>query len=328
MPRYDYLHWAYANGYTRYYAAAGWASYELPFIRWAERTGFSVHVISQDDLERHPGCLDGYRCAVIVGHDEYWSRPMRDAIDAFVESGGGVARFAGNFTWQIRLGDLPDTQTCFKYLAREMDPLRDTDPFAMTGAWEDPRVNHPGAATFGVNGLRGIYAGWGGMAPRAPRGFQVFRHDHWSLHGTGLGYADMFGDEAGIFAFEVDGLEYGFVDGCPVATPVNQAPDGLQIIAMGWATNAEQGLDEHAHARYFGDVDAQFAAAILDGSTRPEDVARRARGCGVVVAFSRGSGEVFCAGSCEWVCGLMADDFYTSRITENLHDRFLKNPRP
>ncbi|MFF1651592.1 N,N-dimethylformamidase beta subunit family domain-containing protein [Streptomyces sp. NPDC058240] len=29
--------------------------------------------------------LDGYACAVIVGHDEYWTWEMRDAVDRFTD---------------------------------------------------------------------------------------------------------------------------------------------------------------------------------------------------------------------------------------------------
>lgn len=322
-PRYDWLDWAFANGYTRYYASAGWPSYELPFLKWAERAGYSVHVIAQDDLELYPDCLAGYKCAVLVGHDEYWSTPMRDTIDAFVDAGGRVARFAGNFLWQIRLENGGRDQVCFKSTAPDLDPLRGVDPKLLTGAWEDPRINRPGASTFGVNGLRGVYAGFGGMAPRSPGGFQVFRPAHWSLQGTGLVYADMFGDEAGIFGFEVDGLEYTFEGGLPVPTHVDGVPHGLEIVAMGWATLAEGGLPEHAYAQFLADSDARFAASILDGRTDDEAIEKRSRGCGVVISFKRGAGEVFCAGSCEWVRGLATNDFYTARITKNVLDRFL-----
>ena len=57
-----------------------------------------------------PSIISAYRCLVMVGHDEYWSWQMRDAIDAYVDQGGRIARFAGNFMWQIRLeqeGDDP-----------------------------------------------------------------------------------------------------------------------------------------------------------------------------------------------------------------------------
>ena len=31
-----------------------------------------------------------------VGHDEYWSWEMRDAVEGFVAAGGNVAFFSGN----------------------------------------------------------------------------------------------------------------------------------------------------------------------------------------------------------------------------------------
>lgn len=318
--------WAFANGFTRYFGSTGWPTYERPFLLWAERNGYKVHVIAQDDLELNPDCVKGYRCVVFMGHDEYWSRPMRDTIDAFVEAGGRVARFAGNFLWQIRLDTGGGGQTCYKYLARERDPLRDSNPVLMSGAWEDPRINHPGAKTFGVNALRGIYAGLYAMAPRSPRGFNVFRQDHWSLDKTGLGYADMFGDEASIFAFEVDGLEYTFEGGQPVPTGVDGAPEGLEIIAMGWATQAEHGLPEHSYSHFLGDADARFAASVLDESDSQDAISRRSRGSGMMVSFRKGKGEVFCAGTCEWVRGLIENEFYTQQITRNVFDRFLTPP--
>jgi hypothetical protein len=42
-----------------------------------------------------------------------------------------------------------------------------------------------------------------------------------------------------------------------------------------------------------------------------------------VVSFERGKGEVFCAGTCEWVNGLIEKDFYVERITRNVLNRFL-----
>jgi hypothetical protein len=53
-------------------------------------------------LHFNPEILHGYDCVVRVGHDEYWTWEMRDAIDEYVERGGRVARFAGNFMWQTR----------------------------------------------------------------------------------------------------------------------------------------------------------------------------------------------------------------------------------
>ncbi|MCA3573226.1 MAG: hypothetical protein IOC86_04865, partial [Aestuariivirga sp.] len=101
-PRYPHMEWAYANGYSKKYMSAGWASFERHFVCWAEAEGYAIDIISQTDLHDRPELLEGYSTIVMVGHDEYWSWEMRDAVDRFVERGGRAARFAGNFMWQIR----------------------------------------------------------------------------------------------------------------------------------------------------------------------------------------------------------------------------------
>jgi hypothetical protein len=111
-PRYPHLEWAFANGYSNKYASSGWASYDRHFFRWAERAGFAVDLASQHELQFNPEILEGYSCVVFVGHDEYWTWEMRDAIDAYVERGGRVARFAGNFVWQTRLECAGKTRVC------------------------------------------------------------------------------------------------------------------------------------------------------------------------------------------------------------------------
>ena len=43
-PRYPHMEWAYANGYSKKYASAGWASYDRHFCRWAEAQGFRASI--------------------------------------------------------------------------------------------------------------------------------------------------------------------------------------------------------------------------------------------------------------------------------------------
>lgn len=322
--RYDSIEWAYVNGYTRYCSVSGWATYERPFLVWAESNGYTFDVLTQDELHSvGENLLSDYDCVVFVGHDEYWSREMRQAVDAYIDSGGHVARFAGNLLWQIRMEDDNQRQVAFKYGARNSDPVLGTPAEkTLTSAWEDPLVNYPGAVTFGVNGLRGIYASFGGMARRAARGFTVFRPQHWSFDGTGLGYADMFGDEANIFGFEMDGLDYTFRDGLPVPTHEDGAPDGTEILAMGWATLIESGLPQYDDSLALGDGDARFRATLLGNSMSQEAIDKHSRGSGMVVNFKRGQGEVYTAGTCEWVNGLIERDFYTEQITRNVLERF------
>ncbi len=50
---------------------------------------------------------------------------------------------------------------------------------------------------------------------------------------------------------------------------------------------------------------------------------RMKRGNGMIVTFPKGRGEVFHAGTCEWVAGLIESDPFVERITPNVLDRFL-----
>ena len=43
----------------------------------------------------------------------------------------------------------------------------------------------------------------------------------------------------------------------------------------------------------------------------------------MIVSFSKGAGEVFHAGSVEWVAGLLRRDAQVERVTRNVLDRFL-----
>ena len=321
--RHPHVEWAYANGYSKKYASAGWASYDRHFLRWAEGAGYQVDVCALHDIHSDPEILKAYKCVVFVGHDEYWTAEMRDAVDAYVEAGGHAARFAGNFLWQTRLEDEGRTQVCFKYRARAEDPAyREKDRSRTTTAWESIEVARPGASTFGVNALRGMYAGWAGAAPRHAGGFTVYRPGHWAFAGTDLYYGDVFGAASRVFGYEVDGLDYTFKDGLPVALGTDGAPEGVEIVAMGLAVMAEEDHGERGVTRFLGDDDLRFAAEAIHGEATPEAMEKLRRGSGMIVTFKRGRGEVFTAGTCEWVAGLIDRDPFVERITRNVLDRF------
>jgi hypothetical protein len=323
-PRYPHLEWAYANGYSEKYASAGWASYDRNFFVWAERAGFAVDLASQHELHFHPEILDAYPCIVCVGHDEYWTWEMRDAIDAYVERGGRVARFAGNFMWQTRLEDAGKRQVCYKYRARAEDPVyRSADPSRTSGSWEAKEIGRPGASTFGLNATRGLYAGWGGCAPRGVRGFPIYRPEHWAFAGTGLYYGDLLGAEGHAYGYEVDGLDYVIRDGLPEPTETSGAPRGLQILALGMSSLKEESLGLPVDDLFLSDEDARFAAQVLLGADDEAAVERVKRGAGMIVNFARGRGEIFHAGSCEWVAGLQRRDALIERVTQNVLRRYL-----
>ncbi len=43
------------NHLSPYGGSAGWPNWELPFVRWAEREGYDFDVVTNADLEDHPG---------------------------------------------------------------------------------------------------------------------------------------------------------------------------------------------------------------------------------------------------------------------------------
>ncbi|WP_315919692.1 N,N-dimethylformamidase beta subunit family domain-containing protein [Mesorhizobium sp. SP-1A] len=323
-PRYPHMEWAYATGHSKKYASAGWASYDGHFFRFAERAGYEIDLASQHELHFSPEILAGYDCVVFVGHDEYWTWDMRDAVDAYVENGGHAARFAGNFMWQTRLEDEGRRQVCYKYRARAEDPVYGQgDIRRATTSWEAGEIGRPGAATFGLNATRGLYAGWGGCAPRGARGFPIYRPEHWAFAGTGLYYGDVLGAESHIFGYEVDGLEHEIRGGLPYATD-RDAPEGLQILAAGMASQVEESADMAAEDQFLGDEDGRFSAEILYGTASDANLDKVKRANGMIVNFPRGKGEVFHAGSCEWVAGLLRRDAMVEQVTTNVLDRFLR----
>lgn len=316
-PRYPHMEWAYATGHSKKYTSTGWASYDGPFFRWMEGAGHAVDLVSQHELHFSPDLIADYPCAVFVGHDEYWTWEMRDAVDAFVEGGGRAARFAGNFLWQTRLEDEGRRQVCYKYRARAEDPVyRQADTSRTTNAWEAPEVGRPGASTFGLNATRGVYTGWGGCMPRGVRGFPIYRPEHWAFAGTGLYYGDVLGQESHIYGYEVDGLDYTIRRGLPYPTGEGAPPEGLEILALGMASQAEENAD--LPPGFLGDEDARFSAETLYGEVTPDTLDRVKRGNGMIVHFAKGSGGVFHAGSCEWVAGLIRKDAMVEKVTENV----------
>ncbi len=319
--RYPHMEWAYANGFSKKYASAGWASYDSHFARWAENQGYDFDYATLHDLHHDPGLLEGYRCLVLVGHDEYWSWEMRDAVDKWVEQGGRVARFAGNFMWQIRIEG--NNQVCYKYRAPNEDPVYGTDRQSRASHfWETPEVNRPGASTFGINALEGVYASFGGCVPRGPGGFTVYRPEHWAFQNSDLYYGDVLGMESRIFGYEVDGLKYIVRDGLPYPADDSGAPEDLEILALGLATRLEADHGHYGSDLFIADEDALFIAETLGIEPGTPEFERLGRGSGMVVNFPKGRGEVFTAATCDWVMGLARRDAQVEQVTRNVIDRY------
>jgi hypothetical protein len=325
-PRYDSYEWARMNGYSRHHSDSGWATYERPFVTWAESAGYELDYLTQCDLHASSDSLDGYSCVLTVGHDEYWSWRMRDAIDQFVDSGGGFARLGGNYQWQVRLSDDLSTQFCYRLPS--LDPEAAATPHLATTVWEAKSVGRPGATTTGLNGLGGIYTRYGVATPRSSGGFTVYRPEHWSFEGTDAYYGDMLGGPpAFLAAFEVDSVEYTFRRGLPYPTFEDGAPDSLEILALCPAVRGEE--DRFGGCHPLGGPEGEVYAYNAElGDDLPDYVHEgQMRGAGMIAAFTRGPGEVFNGGSTEWSHALSTGDPQVDRIVRNVIDRFAAKER-
>ncbi|MGL4238845.1 N,N-dimethylformamidase beta subunit family domain-containing protein [Tabrizicola sp.] len=315
-PRYPHMDYARANGISKKYASSGWAAFERPFALWCETQGISIDYLTQHDLHADPHLLDAYPRAVIVGHDEYWTWEMRDHLDSWLDNGGQLARFGGNFFWQTRLSDDLLTQICHKYRAAEEDPLAQTD--RITSYWDHPQIKRPAVATMGLTGSMGVYAGWSRCVSHGAGGFTLYRPDHWAMLGTGLGYGDVLGAASKIFGYEVDGIDYEIRKGLPFAAHDTGLEGELTIIGLSLATTLAHHTGRHDEDHFIGHLDAEGLALSLHGEVTPETVGLVSRGNGCLAEYRRGKGAVLNAGSCEWVAGLIARERPVEVVTRNV----------
>src|SRR5690606_29881511 len=150
------------NHLSPWAGSAGWPDWELPFIAWAEREGYAIDTVTNADLEDHPGLLAdhagrGYGLFLSVGHDEYWSSPMRDTVEEFIGRAGNAAFFSGNTSfWQVRLEDPTGggpAATMVGYKAQlKRDPVYGTDRVGeLTSIWSDHLIGRPENHMTGVS---------------------------------------------------------------------------------------------------------------------------------------------------------------------------------
>jgi hypothetical protein len=81
--------------------------------------GYAADFCTDFDLHDDPALCSGYRLLLAVGHDEYWSAAMRDAVEAFVRRGGNAACFGANVCWwRIHVVDAGSAIVCHQVGSR------------------------------------------------------------------------------------------------------------------------------------------------------------------------------------------------------------------
>lgn len=315
-PRYPHMEFARARGISKKYASSGWAAFERPFALWCEGQGIELDYLTQHDLHRDADALAGYARALIVGHDEYWTWEMRDHLEAWVDEGGELARFGGNFFWQTRLSDDLATQICYKTTAGAADPAAGGN--RLTSYWDHPQVGRPAVATMGLTGAMGVYAGWSRCAAHGSGGFAIYRPEHWAMTGTGLGYGDVLGAASKIFGYEVDGIDFTMAQGLPFAVEGAGLKGSLVIVGLSPATTLSHSTGPADRDLFIGKEDAEEVAQTVYGALTSETLGRASRGNGCMAEYRRGRGAVFNAGSCEWVAGLIARERPVEQVTRTI----------
>ncbi len=315
-----FFRWAEPLGLSVWSGGAGWWNWERPFVHWATANGYRLDVAISTDLEEHPEVLEGHRLFVCVGHDEYWSWGMRDALDAHTAAGGNAAILSGNTCcWQVRFEDDHRAMTSYKYRADE-DPVVGTpQEHLLSGAWWDRRIGRPETSTTGLTFSRGGYSRYGLGVPRASGAYTVHRPHHWIFEGTDLRYGDALGLADAIVAYEVDGCELTTgSDGLPAPTHADGAPATLEVLATAPARLWRQDEQPSRYAHEPGEL--EHAAMALYGDDWEAHVGELANNHAVLGVFTTpGGGTVVNAGVTDWACGLGGPD--VDRITRNVLDR-------
>jgi hypothetical protein len=318
------------NHLSPYAGSAGWPDWELPFLQWAEREGYAIDVVTNPDLEEHPELLRdgaGYRLFLSVGHDEYWSGAMRDAVEGFIGRGGNAAFLSGNTSfWQVRMEERTaegPAGVMVGYKGRfKDDPVFDTDRVAeLTSIWSDHLIGRPENHMTGVSFSRGGYHRIGKVVTNGSGAYTIHRPDHWLFDGTELGYGDLLGAEVTLVGYECDGCDFTYRDGLPYPTGVDGTPASFEILGTAPAAHFTRTTATRPPAPN-EPSELEFIASRLFDSRDPADAERIAHGHAVLGSYtSPVGGVVVTSGSTDWAHGLAGRDPKVEQITRNLLDR-------
>lgn len=172
---------------------------DIHLILWLEAQGLDVAYVTDEELHRDGSCLASARALVLSGHDEYWTRTLRDRAEKALSEGVSIINLgANNAYWQIRLEPASDGRanrviTCYKDTAPKRDPVGPKSP-DLTVKFRDAPLSRPENALFGVMFMSRWHQFSFPMVITA-------KADHWALKGTGLEPGDTFWQANG---YEVD----------------------------------------------------------------------------------------------------------------------------
>ncbi|HEV3437395.1 MAG TPA: N,N-dimethylformamidase beta subunit family domain-containing protein [Gemmata sp.] len=277
--------------------------WESHFVKWAENNGYTLDYCVNSDLEFRPELLKHYKLVLSVGHDEYWSTPMRDNLEKYIGDGGNVAFFSGNTCcWQVRSEENGRALACWKQNFGDDPYYKSGNHKLLTSLWSHYLVGRPENSLTGVGFLWGGYHRSHGQFMDGSGAYTAHRPDHWLLAGTNLKRGDQFGAKLPgykVVGYECDGCELVWKDGLPFPTHNDGTPRDFEVVAT-------------APARWHPD-DCEWYEKWEKGRT----------GQAVIGTYTRG-GTVVTVGSTDWSHGLRGKDPNIARITKNVLDKLGK----
>jgi hypothetical protein len=229
----------------------------MPLNLWnfLQGEGHVLDPCTSFDLHAEADLLDSYNLFVSVGHDEYWSKAMRDHVEAFVASGGNAAFFSANTAWwQIRLED--GGQTLAGYKSGIEDPVEDPDAGGAATNWASSPTNRPENTLTGVSFRRGTMG-----TSTTPFTIVADPSTEPLLEGLTLG-ASVPSDGRTFFGMETDAADYVVDNGVYSATGKDGTPLNFKI--LGVADLPELQLRGGATMGYFTNVGCVFTGANTD----------------------------------------------------------------
>jgi hypothetical protein len=151
-------------------------AWEFPLARFLERYGYDVAYTTDVDTDRAPAELLRHRLVMTAGHDEYWTKAIRDGFEAARRAGVSLAFMGANTGyWQMRYED--GRRTIVEYRSADRDP--EPDPALKTVRFRDLATPRPECWLEGVQ--------WGeiGNADYTAVGAAITPTDPW-FAGTGF----------------------------------------------------------------------------------------------------------------------------------------------
>lgn len=122
---------------------------EYPLIRWLERNGYNIGYFAGIDSHRRGERIRDHKIFVSAGHDAYWSREQRKAVEGARDAGVNLAFLGGSTSmWKVRYepsidGSNTANRTLVCYKESHADGKLDPQKAEWTGLWRDSRAFNP-----------------------------------------------------------------------------------------------------------------------------------------------------------------------------------------